>query len=462
MALCTACSLFGGQPDTAPPTPASPISQESKDTARAADAQTVEQIRQMDEEIDRNEGKLRAALEAALGKSPAYPGGPTPPAAPATIESLRAAKIDLYLEPVLDAQGKPVAAGFVQLQDSYTSKVQQLSRKIAEGKASKKEMKFVQEGAKHVVALNDVKAQVRTAVDPAMNAGWMITTGSMTTMQMAAHMVRTRRQMEMTWTDEDYALIQQLLASQRRREAVGAVSIGLMGAYQVAFAEGGDPKVVEQVATATLEALPLAGEASLDEAKAYIDNFEANAEAAHEQYGTQMRKTFGDEEYEAKYKSQIDNMFTQIKSASEAMSATDRMQATSARYTEDLQKCARGESLPSDTLVGPDACKNAKAQAGPDGSLSADALAALTGGIDAKSLAKKGIALALERIPGGRQIQRALDGVKALRNGDPSQALRLAADLIPMPGPAKMALSGAATIAEALPRARGAARRARG
>ena len=45
-------------------------------------------------------------------------------------------------------------------------------------KASKKEQKFVQDGAKHVMALNDLKGQVRAAVDPAMGSGWMVTTAT--------------------------------------------------------------------------------------------------------------------------------------------------------------------------------------------------------------------------------------------------------------------------------------------
>ncbi|MCR9163642.1 MAG: hypothetical protein ACE37F_15455 [Nannocystaceae bacterium] len=466
--LCSACSLFGGKTaDTAQPQPQPVIEQESKDAARAGDAAAIAQMKQMDAQIEQNETKLRTALEAALGKASPMPGGQTPKPASETMAALREAKITLYLEPVLDAQGKPVADGFVQLKDSYTDKVAVLGRKMAEGKASKKEQKFVQNGAKHVMALNDLKAQVRAAVDPAMNAGWMVTTGSMTTMQMAANMIRTRRQMEMDWTDEDYAMVQQLLSSQQRREAVAAVSIGLMGAYQVAFAEGGDPTVVETVAEATLAALPMQGEATLEEAKAYVENFDANVQSAQVQYEDQMRKTFGDAEYEAKYKAQIDSMFAQAASASTAQSASERVAATNATYEEHLKLCAAGtarKDLPPGTMVGPAKCDEAAAAA-QGGTLSPDALAQLlgkAGSIDGKSAARAGILLALDKIPGGKQVKRALEGVKALRDGDPSVALRLAADLVPMPGPAKMALGTAASIAEALPKAKRNARRMRG
>ncbi|MGH1341244.1 MAG: hypothetical protein ACRBN8_06820 [Nannocystales bacterium] len=464
--LCSACSLFGASSDTAQPEPGPVIGQDSKDTVRAGEAAMMANIAQMDEEIDKNEAKLRTALEAALGKASPVPGGAVPASASQTVTALKKSKVELRIEPVLDAQGKPLGSGLVQLTDSNTVKMVEISRKMGSGgKVSKKEQKFMQDAAKQMTPLNDLKAQVRAAVDPAMNSGWMITTGSLTTMQVAANMVRTRRQMEMEWQDEDYAIVQQLLASQRRRESIGAVSIGLMASYQLAFAEGGDPSVVETVSQASLDALPMKGEASLDEAKAYIENFDANVESSRVQYETQMRKSFGDEVYETKYKAGIDTMFTQIAGASSAQSATEMMAENNATYEEHLKMCARGETPPPGTMVGPGKCKEAKAAAGSGGELSADVLAGLLGGpgaVDGKAIAKKGILLALEKIPGGNQVKRALEGVKALRDGDPSVALRLAADLVPLPGPAKMALSGAATIAEALPKAKRNARRMRG
>ncbi len=465
--LGTACSLFGKSSDTAEPQPPAPvIEQGSKDTLRAGEAAMMANIAQMDEQIDATEAKLRTALEAALGQAGPVAGSPVPAPASQTVADLKKAKITLQIEPVLDHTGKPLPSGLVELKDSNTDKMVELSRKMGSGgKLSKKQQKWMQTAAQKMTPINDLKAQVRVAVDPAMNSGWMITTGSTTTMQVVAGMVRSRRQMEMEWLDEDYAIVQQLLASQSRREAVGAVSIGLMASYQLAFAEGGDPTIVDTVAQASLDALPMKGEASLDDAKAYVENFDANVESAQVQYDAQMRKTFGDEVYEAKYKAGIDATFTQIAGASSAQSVTEMMAENNATYEEHLKMCARGEAPPPSTMVGPGKCKEAKAAAGSGGELSPDVLAGLLGGagaVDGKAIAKKGILLALEKIPGGKQVQRALEGVKALRDGDPSIALRLAADLVPLPGPAKMALSGAATIAEGLPKAKRSAKRMRG
>ena len=451
--------FFGSRPATASTSrPASPsssvIPQASKDTVRVGDQALLEQIKQMDEHVDQQESELKKAVALALGKAATFQGGPMPYPASEALAELRKAKIALYFAPVLDAQGKPVADQFIELRDAYTDRVVTLSRKIAEQKATPKEMQFVQEGAKYVIKLNDLKGQVHAATRPAMQAGWIVTSGSLTTLQMVSHMVRTRRQLEMQWTAQDYELVQSLLESQRRREALAAVSIGLLASYQLIIAsKKADPKLLDEVANSTLQSLPLKGEASIDEAEVFVTNFDSNVDAAPLQYEAQLRKTHGDTEYEAKYKAQIDQMFAQIKSASSAKSASELRADTMAAYQADLQKCARGEKPEPGSLVGPDACNSARAKAGRNGKLSSQALAELTGDnavAGAKSLAKRGLEMAIDKIPGGSAVRRSLEGIKALREGDPSKALQLAADLVPMPGPAKMALGAAAKIAAAL------------
>lgn len=450
------CSLFGGSKQPEPePQPEPLISQESKDTARQGDQAMLAAQKQMDEQIDKQEADLKKALLVALGKEAAFQGGQPPYPVSASVKELREAKIELSLAPVLDAQGNPVADQFVQLQDSYTTKVTALSRKMAESKASKKEVKFIQNGAKHMVKINDLKAQVRAAVQPAMMSGWMVTTGSMTTMATVSHMIKTRRQMEMKWTEEDYELVRGLMVQQSRREAIAAVTIGLMASYQAVVDGGADGKIVDDVAAGSLEALPLEGTASLEDAKALVDGFDEHIEVARAQYEAQMRKAYGDEAYEAKYKANVETTFNSLASASSAKSATERQADTMKEYEADLAKCARGEKPGSASMVGPGKCKEAKAAADGQGALSADVMARLlgkTGDADPKSLARQGIKKALSIIPGGKQIQRALEGVRALRDGDASKALQLAADLVPLPGPAKMALNSAATIAAELPK----------
>lgn len=412
------------------------IPEESKEMVRQGDAQILASVKQMDEQIDKNEAEITKAMKAALGQEAPYPGGKNPAPAPQAIGDIKKAGIELSIAPVLDQNGKPVANQFVQLVDSYSKRVQEIAPKMSSGKATPAEKKFMMDGAKHVPAINDLKSQVRLVTMPAMQSGWMVTTGSMTTMNVVANMVRTRRQMEMDWTDEDYEMVRQLLERQSRRESVAGLSLAMMAAYQAVVNEGADPKLIEDVAKAGIEALPIKGTATKEQAKKYLDNFKQNVDSAQKLYEDQMRKTFGDAEYEAKYKAQIDSMFTQAKAATTALSATELMKQTGEKYKADIQKCARGEKLPPDTMVGPGACKDAKAAAGPDGTLSAADLKRLTGGAANKveEEAQSGLMNLLDAIPGVAQVKMALEGVVALKDGDAAKALSIAGDLIPIPG----------------------------
>jgi len=428
------------------------IEDASKVAVRDGERRTAEaQKKAAVDQLDRQQAALKKALELAQGKIPAFQGGANPYPASEALAELRKAKIDLYFAPVLDAQGKPVADQFVQLKDSYSDKVVILSRKMAEKKASKKEIRFIQKGAKYVVKLNDLKGQVRAATTPAIQAGWMVTSGSMTTMQTVAQMIKIRRQFEMSWTDEDYEIVRELLVVQSQRESIAAVSIGLLASYQAIIGGGGDPKLLDTLLKGTLEALPLKGKATLEDAKTTVTNFEANVDAAHQLYEAQMRKTWGDAQYEAKYKAQIDSTFAQMKGASSTKSVTQMMDDTQIKYVADLQKCARGEKPDGGSMVGPAKCKEARAQAGSGGFLTQAALDLLAGGTaKAEAAAKEGLGSLVDMIPGVTAVKQALEGVKALRDGDVAKALRIAADLVPIPGPAKAALSAVAKIVEAV------------
>lgn len=414
----------------------SSIPEESKAMVRQGDEQVIAAQKTMDEEIDKNQAEVEKAMKSALGQEAAFAGGPAPMPAAQAIAEVRNAKIELHIAPVLDAQGKPVADQFLQLEDSYTKKVQEIAPKMANKKATQAEIKFMQSGAQHVQKLNDLKAQVRLASMPAMMSGWMITTGSMTTMSTVAGMIRSRRQMEMQWTDQDYEMVRQLLERQSRREAVGALALAMMGAYQAVVNDGADPKIIEDVAKAGLGALPIKGEATVESAKKYVDNFEQNVASAKKLYEEQMRKTFGDAQYEAKYKAQLDSMFAQAASATKAQSASELMAQTGEKYKADLRKCARGEKPAPDSMVGPDACRRAKEAANTDGTLSPEALQKLAGGAasEAEQAASGGLAGILDAIPGISHVKLALEGVAALTAGDTSKVLQLAGDLVPVPG----------------------------
>lgn len=427
------------------------VPEASKAQVRKGDEAMAAAQKQMDAEIDKNQAEVEKAMKAALGQVAPYPGGSPPKPAAQAIKDLEKAKIKLEITPVLDAQGKPVASQFVQLQDSYTKRVQKLARKVATHKATRAEMRFMQRGVKYVPELNDLKSQIRLASSPAMQSGWMVTTGSMTTMETVGHMIAGRRQMEMKWNDQDYDIVRQLLERQKRREAVAGLDLALLGAYQAVINNGADPKIIEDVAKAGLAALPIKGEASLDDARKYVANFDQNVAASKQMYERQMRKTFGDAEYEARYKSQIDAAFAQAAAATKTKSISALMAETKDKYKADLEKCAAGQPLPPDSMVGPDACKSAKAAAGPGGKLSPDALQNLLNGEVAKGEARAEGFLGnlLNAIPGVAQVKMAIEGVEALKNGDPAKALEIASKLVPIPG-VSTALASASRVAAAV------------
>ena len=126
-------------------------------------------------------------------------------------------------------------------------------------------------------------------------------------------------------------------------------------------------------------------------------------------YETQARKAFGDAQYEAQYKAQIDGVFAQMKAASSAKSASEVMAETGEKYKADLQKCARGEKPGPGSMVGPGACKKAKANAGPDGKL--------TDGSDGEAHRR--------RRGGGRRGRRWLDEPAQLTAGSRSGQSRV-------------------------------------
>ena len=243
-------------------------------------------------------------------------------------------------------------------------------------------------------------------------------------------------------------MVRQIMERQSRREAVAALSLAMMGAYQAVVNNGADPQIIDNVAKAGADAMPLQGQASIEDAKKYVDNFEQNVAGAQKLYEEQMRKTFGDAEYEAKYKAQLDSMFAQAASATTALSATELIAKTQDGYRADLEKCAKGEALPSGTMVGPDACKRAKASANADGTLSPEALQSLLGGGKSQvEEAKGGFMGLLDAIPGVSQVKLALEGVAALQDGDPMKVLQLAADLVPIPGVRSVLETASQTVA---------------
>ena len=162
----TGCGMLlpGGQPSNATTSSGVVVTDEQKDVVRkqeaAADRMEQETGNLEVEQIDRMEKDLVKALKFALGQQPAAPGMPPPETSSSVVKALRKANIKLRIEAVTDQDGRAVNDNFLQVKDSFTDRVQQLSRKMAEQTATAAEKREIMDGAKHVMKLNDLKSQL--------------------------------------------------------------------------------------------------------------------------------------------------------------------------------------------------------------------------------------------------------------------------------------------------------------
>lgn len=464
------CGLFGGgQQTTEKPAEQKPLVEDaSKDLIRQGEKQAFKSDAS---QLDRTEQEIKKALELSLGKIPAYQGGQNPYPASTSITELRKGKIELRIEPVVDQNGKPVGDNFVQLNDSYTDRVQELSRKIQEQKASKKEMQELQDGAKYAVKLGDLRSQVMAASMPAMQSGWIVTSAALGTMLRVSAMVSSRKTYEMEWIEEDYVLVQEALVHQRRAETLAAVSLGTLAAYQ-AVMDGADPKALDAVAEESLKVFPIKGEATIEEAKAYVASLGENIASTKARYEDQMRKTYGDATYDQQYKAQIDAMFKRAEDSMNTKSVTEMVNDTNAKYQQDILKCYKGEEIDPGSLAGGPTCDDyarcgrGEMPNGPAVTLEKceEVRQLAGGGPSLKGAGKQALGAVLDKatgmFPADGAIGSALAGVQALRNRDPRGAINAAVNLVP-PGPAKIGLRIVAGIINAMPKIRRNANRIR-
>jgi hypothetical protein len=410
------------------------VSAEQKEAVRQQEAQADELEKQMgnleETQIQGYETDLEKALKFALGKEALSPGAPPPESSSTVVKGLGEAKIKVRLEPVVDDKGHPVSDNFLQLKDSYTDRVQQLSRKISEQKATKAEMKEVQDGAKHVMKLNDLRMQVMKLSLVTMQSNSMVQSSSMTTMLRVAGLVRTRKLMEMEMNADDYARVKRWLERQRRIEAIAATSLALLAAYQGVLNDNGDPEALDLLSSKVLEAYPPKPSVSDAEAKDYVKNLKGNVSKAKSQYEAMMRKLHGDSRYEAQYKAGIDAMFKQAEDAEGQKSVTQMAADTQAKYNEDIARCARGEAISPGSLVSPPRCKQVReaslrGEPIPQSLESSVEQAAPSGGADS----------IFGMLPGFNIIKASIEGVQALAKGDAKGALNAAIGLVPGGGP---------------------------
>jgi hypothetical protein len=236
--------------------------------------------------------------------------------------------------------------------------------------------------------------------------------------------------------------------------------------------DGADPKALDTVAEESLKVFPIKGEATLEDAKAYVAALGENIAATKARYEDQMRKTYGDAVYESQYKGSIDGMFAQAEGAMNTKSVTEMVADTNAKYQEDIIKCYKGQEVDSSSLAGGPTCDDyarcgrGEMPNGPAVTLEKceEVRALAGGGPSLKGAGKQALGAALDKasgmFPADGAIGSALAGVQAIRNRDPRGAINAAVNLVP-PGPAKIGLRIVAGIINAMPKIKRNAKRLR-
>jgi len=434
---------------------------ESEDALRKGEQQAYAQADEReDEELDRLEKEALKAIKLALGQQSSMPGMPPPESSSTALKSIKAAKMKVRLEPVVDGDGKAVNDDFLQLKDSYTERVTQLSRKIAEGKASKAELKEVQEGSKQIMKINDLRSQVSAISMQVMMTNNHVQSSSLSTMFRVSELVRSRKQMEIELNADDYALIRRGLERQKRAEAIAATTLAMMAAYQAVINENGDPKALDVIAEATLKAFPVKAQATDEDAKQYVAQLGANVQKIKARYEAGLRKVHGDAKYEKRYKAGVDAMFSRAENAQNVKTVNQIISDTNAKFREDVVKCKRGEDPGPSSMVGSCKAIYRAAQTGDTSELlpgvkkvfeetggasgSSASAAKLVGGkegaaLDGAQAAMKGdvdgaLDAAGKLFPGDTTIGASLQGLAALKKGDAKGAINAALSFVPVPG----------------------------
>lgn len=433
------------------------VPKESQDAIRKQEQQAYEQADEAaDKELDKKEKSALKALKIALGKE-TYSQGMAPPESSANVlKALKAAKVDVRLEPVTNEDGKAVADNYFQLKDSGTERMQQLSRKLAEQTASKAEMREVQKISKHVMKINDLRMQVMNVSLAAMESNQGVVFGSLEQMLRVSNLVRTHKMMSMDWKPEDYALVKKGLARQKRAEAIAATTMAMLAAYQAVINDKGDPKALDVIAEGALKAFPIQVDVSDADAKAYVDALGENVKKTKARYEAMMRKQMGDKDYEKQYKQSLDTMFAQAESAQSQKSIGEMAADNGNKYKEDVAKCMKGEDPGPGSMAGGPTCKKLfqAAKTGDTSELPPGAKQAFlanggggggaapkgkSGAIDAATAAANGDAggaldAAGKMFPADSTIGASLQGIAALKKGDPRGAINAALGFVPVPG----------------------------
>lgn len=217
--------------------------------------------------------------------------------------------------------------------------------------------------------------------------------------------VANRKKYGLEPSEAEVAIVKKALDQARRGDEIAAAGAGLSAAI-VAVTNGGKPaKTLEDMARAVKGAIPSKATASEEDAKAYLDGFEAGLGDARARYEAMLKRSYGEEWERSSMKGVLDQAFEIAEEGAHQRSEADR------RAEREKRRAARrGAAAPPEPAPATDVAATARSLLPSDGPI------------------------------GG-----AIGVADALRNGDAKGALKGAIAFVP-PGPIKASLNLVASL----------------
>lgn len=134
---------------------------------------------------------------------------------------------------------------------------------------------------------------------------------NMVIMKVSAQMCADRHSTNLELDDTDYETIADLIAAQRRVEALSGLATGLMTAYHVAIRENKDPMLVTRFVEETSKGFPTKGDATPAEARAFVESLKTDLAASKARYSGWVRDLWGEEHYSS-YERGVEQDFATI------------------------------------------------------------------------------------------------------------------------------------------------------
>jgi hypothetical protein len=360
--------------------------------------------------LDREEKAAVKALNRTLGREADTPGAPVRDSATTAALALRKSPVTVRVEPMSDADLRGVLGdNFFQLKDSYTDRLTELQRKIAQQRLSKAEKKELARGAKYLVQVADLRVAVLEVSSHVHSSSFNAQQTTLQTMAWTSMLLQVRRTNRVELDAEDYAFIKRSLERERRADAIAASMMAMLAAYQAVLNQGADPRALDKLAESTLEGVAAKPTVSDEEARRYVDEFGANVDVRKAKYETMMRNAYGDARYEKVYKARLDATFQAMEQA--------QAQPSAASAPLDANRFVPGQVQKGVGVA--NAVKNGDASGALDG--------------------------AAKMLPADSKIGSSLAGLSALSKGDAKGAFDAAMNFVPG-GPVKSGLGLAAKL----------------